>query len=77
MFNDAMALPNINYGNPLRHNDDLCRNRIVILLEVVNNALAQIYHRIVTLCFDSLAIRLLSEDLKQLIPLPARPRLQG
>ena len=38
MFNDAMALPNINNGNPLNHNDDLCRHRIVILLEVVNDA---------------------------------------
>ena len=36
IFNDAMALLNINNGNPLYHNDDLCRHRIVILLEVVN-----------------------------------------
>ena len=36
--NDGMALPNINNGNPLRHNDDLCRHPIVILLEVVNDA---------------------------------------
>ena len=38
ILNDAMALPNINNGNPLCHNDDLCRHRIVILLEVVNDA---------------------------------------
>ena len=37
ILNDAMALPNINNGNPLRHNDDLCRHPIVILLEVVND----------------------------------------
>ena len=37
MFNDAMALLNINNGNLLRHNDDLCRHRIVILLEIVND----------------------------------------
>ena len=37
-YNDDMALPNINNGNPLRHNDDLCRHQIVILLEVVNDA---------------------------------------
>ena len=33
-----MALPNINNGNPLCDNNDLCRHRIVILLEVVNDA---------------------------------------
>ena len=38
ILNDAMALPNINNGNPLRHNDDLCRHQIVILLKVVNDA---------------------------------------
>ena len=38
LLNDAMALPNINNGNPLRHSDDLCRRQIVILLEVVNDA---------------------------------------
>ena len=38
ILNDAMALPNINNGNPLHHNDDLCRHEIVILLEVVNDA---------------------------------------
>ena len=38
LFYDAMELPNINIGNPLRHNDDLCRHPIVILLEVVNDA---------------------------------------
>ena len=36
-LNDAMALPNINNGNSLCHNDDLCRDQIVILLEVVND----------------------------------------
>ena len=35
---DAIALPNINNVNPLRHNDDLCRHPMVILLEVVNDA---------------------------------------
>ena len=43
MFNNAMVLPNINNGNPLRHNDDLCHHRIVILLEVVIDA-ATWYH---------------------------------
>ena len=38
ILNDAMALPNINNGNPLRHYDDLCCHQIVILLEVVNGA---------------------------------------
>ena len=38
ILNDAMVLPNINNGNPLHHNDDLCRHPIVILLEVVNDA---------------------------------------
>ena len=38
ILNDAMALPNINNGNPLCHNDDFCRHPIVILLEVVNDA---------------------------------------
>ena len=38
ILNDAMALPNINKGNPLRHNDDLSHHRIVTLLEVVNDA---------------------------------------
>ena len=33
-----MALPNINNGNPLCHNDDLSRHGMVILLEVVNDA---------------------------------------
>ena len=32
---------------------------------------------IVTHCFDSLAIRLWSEDLKHLIPRPGLPGLQG
>ena len=45
ILNDAMALPNINNGNPLRHYDDLCRHQIVILLEVVNDA---------ALCYQSL-----------------------
>ena len=38
ILNDAMALPNINNGNPLRHNDYLCCHQMVILLEVVNDA---------------------------------------
>ena len=38
ILNDAMALPNINNGNPLCHNDYLCRHQIIILLEVVNDA---------------------------------------
>ena len=38
ILNDTMALPNINNGNPLRHNEDLCRHPIIILLEVVNDA---------------------------------------
>ena len=38
ILNDAMALPNINNGNPLHQNDDLCRHQIVILLEVDNDA---------------------------------------
>ena len=38
MFNDAMAILNINNGNLLSHNDNLCRHRIIILLEVVNDA---------------------------------------
>ena len=38
ILNDAMALPSINNGNPLRHNDNLCRHQIVILLEVVIDA---------------------------------------
>ena len=38
ILNDAMALLNINNGNLLRHNDDLCHHQIVILLEVVNDA---------------------------------------
>ena len=38
ILNNATALPNINNSNPLRHNDDLCRHPIVILLEVVNDA---------------------------------------
>ena len=38
ILNDAMALPNINDGNLLRHNGDLRRHQIVILLEVVNDA---------------------------------------
>ena len=38
ILNDAMTLLNINNGNPLRHNDDLCRHQIIILLEVVNDA---------------------------------------
>ena len=38
ILNDAMALPYINNGNPLRHNDDLCCPQIVILLQVVNDA---------------------------------------
>ena len=33
-----MALPNINNGDPLYHNDDFCRHTIVISLEVVNDA---------------------------------------
>ena len=37
ILNDAMVLPNINNGNPSRHNDDLCGHQIVILLEVVND----------------------------------------
>ena len=37
-LNDAMALTNINNGNPLCHNDNLCHHQIVILLEVVNDA---------------------------------------
>ena len=40
ILNDAMALPNINNGNPLRHNDDLYHHQIVILLEVVNDLLS-------------------------------------
>ena len=38
ILNDAMALPNINNGNLLHYNDNLCRHPIVILLEVVNDA---------------------------------------
>ena len=38
ILNNAMALPNINNGNPLHHNDDLYRHPIVILLEVINDA---------------------------------------
>ena len=38
ILNDAMALPNINNGNLLCHNDDLYRHQIVILLEVINDA---------------------------------------
>ena len=38
ILHDAMALPNINNGNQLRHNDDLCRHQIVIFLKVVNDA---------------------------------------
>ena len=38
ILNDAIALTNINNGNLLRHNDDLCRHQIVFLLEVVNDA---------------------------------------
>ena len=38
IINDAMGLPNINNGDPLHHNDDVCRHQIVILLEVVNDA---------------------------------------
>ena len=38
ILNDAMALRNINNGNLLCHNDDLCRHQIIILLEVVNDA---------------------------------------
>ena len=38
ILNDAMALLNINNGNPLCHNDDLCPHQIIILLEVVNYA---------------------------------------
>ena len=38
ILNDAKPLPNIKNGNPLRHNDDLCRHPIFILLEVVNHA---------------------------------------
>ena len=38
ILNDAKALLNINNDNPLRHNEDLCRHQIVILLEVVNDA---------------------------------------
>ena len=34
ILNDTMTLPNINNGNPLRHNDDLCYHPIIILLEV-------------------------------------------
>ena len=37
ILNDAMALPNINNSNLLRHNDDLCRHPIVILLELIND----------------------------------------
>ena len=37
ILNYAMALPNIDNGNWLRRNDDLCRHQIVILLEVVND----------------------------------------
>ena len=36
-----------------------------------NNSIVQLY------CFDSLAIRLQSKDLKHLIPIPVRPGLQG
>ena len=38
ILNDPMALLNINNGNLLRHNDNLCHHQIVILLEVVNDA---------------------------------------
>ena len=38
ILNDAMALPNINNGNLLHHNDDLCCHQIIILLEVVNDS---------------------------------------
>ena len=38
ILNDAMALPNIINGIPVRHNDDLCCHQIIILLEVVNDA---------------------------------------
>ena len=38
ILNDTMALLNINNGNPLCHNDDLCCHQIIILLEVVNDA---------------------------------------
>ena len=44
ILNDAMALPNINIGNPLRHNDDLCCHQIVILLEVINDATPWLEH---------------------------------
>ena len=37
-YNGAMALPYINNGNLLRHNDDLCHHQIVILLQVINDA---------------------------------------
>ena len=38
ILKNAMALGNINNGNPLCHNDDLCRHQIVILLEDVKDA---------------------------------------
>ena len=37
----------------------------------------EINNKIVTQCFDSLAIRLQTEDLKHLIPRPGLPGLQG
>ena len=37
----------------------------------------KIYSKIVTYCFDSLAIRLWSKDLKHLIPGTGPPGLQG
>ena len=37
ILNDAIVLPNIYNGNPLHHNDNLCRHQIVILLEVVKD----------------------------------------
>ena len=37
----------------------------------------KIYYKIVTYCFDSLAIRLQSEHLEHLIPRPGSPGLQG
>ena len=49
LLNDGMALPNINNGKPLSHNDDLCRHRIIILLEVINDAALDISQLVSTI----------------------------
>ena len=45
--------------------------------ETLNIFGQEIYHKIVTHCLDSLAIRLQPKDLKHLNPRPVRPGLQG